>query len=79
MKPKLEVQSSLLNVALQRLTDLPPKGTLFLDASTDPADGGPDGLRLDKNGNMYGSSPGGVWIISPEGEHMAHSFKLLGM
>jgi gluconolactonase len=45
-------------------------GILFLDASTDPADGGPDGLRVDKKGNIYGSGPGGVWIISPEGKHI---------
>jgi gluconolactonase len=45
-------------------------GTLFLDASTDPAEGGPDGLRVDKMGNIYGSGPGGVWIISPEGKHI---------
>jgi len=45
-------------------------GTLFLDASTDPADGGPDGLRVDKQGNIFGSGPGGVWIISPEGKHI---------
>lgn len=45
-------------------------GTLFLDASTDPAIGGPDGLRVDKKGNIYGSGPGGVWIISPEGKHI---------
>ena len=46
------------------------EGTLFLDASTDPAAGGPDGLRVDKMGNIYGSGPGGVWIISPEGKHI---------
>jgi gluconolactonase len=46
------------------------EGTLFLDASTDPAEGGPDGLRVDKLGNIYGSGPGGVWIISPEGKHI---------
>ena len=45
-------------------------GRVFLDASTDPADGGPDGLRVDQEGNIYGSGPGGVWIISPEGKHM---------
>jgi gluconolactonase len=45
-------------------------GNLFLDASADPADGGPDGLRVDKEGNIYGSGPGGVWIISPEGKHI---------
>jgi len=45
-------------------------GRVFLDASTDPAVGGPDGLRVDQKGNVYGSGPGGVWIISPEGKHM---------
>lgn len=45
-------------------------GILFLDASTDPAEGGPDGLRVDKEGNIYGSGPGGVWIISPQGKHI---------
>ena len=45
-------------------------GILFLDASTDPAEGGPDGLRVDTEGNIYGSGPGGVWIISPQGKHI---------
>jgi gluconolactonase len=45
-------------------------GTLFLDASADPAVGGPDGLRVDEKGNIYGSGPGGVWIISPDGKHI---------
>ncbi len=45
-------------------------GRVFLDCSADPAKGGPDGLRLDKNGNIYGAGPGGVWIISPEGKHI---------
>lgn len=45
-------------------------GSLFLDPSSDHAPGGPDGIRVDKNGNLYGSGPGGVWIISPEGKHL---------
>ena len=45
-------------------------GTLFLDASSDPAVGGADGLRVDQQGNVYGSGPGGVWIISPQGKHI---------
>ena len=43
-------------------------GKLFLDPSSDTAPGGPDGIRVDKEGNVYGSGPGGVWIISPEGK-----------
>lgn len=45
-------------------------GALFLDASSDKAPGGPDGIRVDQKGNLYGSGPGGVWIISPEGKHL---------
>ncbi len=50
-------------------------GALFLDPfadkTTDPkAVGGPDGIRVDKKGNLYGSGPGGVWIISPDGKHL---------
>ena len=45
-------------------------GALFLDASAEPEKGPPDGMRLDKNGNIYSSGPTGVWIISPEGKHL---------
>ncbi len=45
-------------------------GALLLDANTDKSPGGPDGIRVDKKGNIYGSGPGGVWIISPEGKHL---------
>jgi gluconolactonase len=45
-------------------------GALFLDASHESAPGQPDGIRVDKKGNLYGAGPGGVWIISPEGKHL---------
>jgi len=46
-------------------------GALFCDAQITSADnGGPDGIRVDKKGNLYGSGPGGVWIISPQGKHI---------
>jgi gluconolactonase len=32
------------------------------------ADGIPDGMKLDEQGNIYVSGPGGIWIISPEAE-----------
>ncbi len=46
------------------------EGALLLDANTDKAPGSPDGIRVDKKGNIYGSGPGGVWIISPAGKHL---------
>ncbi len=50
-------------------------GEVFLFASSgksagENAPGGPDGIRVDKKGNLYGSGPGGVWIISPDGDHL---------
>jgi gluconolactonase len=45
-------------------------GAVFLDPSNDPAKGVPDGMRVDRKGNIYSSGPGGVWIISPEGKHL---------
>ena len=45
-------------------------GSVFLDPSSDTAKGGPDGVRVDTKGNLYGAGPGGVWIISPEGKHL---------
>jgi len=45
-------------------------GQTFLDAKTDSTPGVPDGMRVDKKGNIYSAGPGGVWIISPEGKHI---------
>lgn len=45
-------------------------GKLFFDVTANTADGLPDGLKLDVNGNLYGTGPGGIWIISPEGKHL---------
>jgi gluconolactonase len=43
-------------------------GTVFLDVTSEPAPGIPDGLKLDTAGNLYGTGPGGVWIVSPQGK-----------
>ena len=45
-------------------------GRLWVDMSADSAPGIPDGMRVDKNGNVYDSGPGGVWILSPGGKHL---------
>jgi gluconolactonase len=41
---------------------------LFVDMNSVQADGGPDGMKVDKRGNVYDSGPGGFWILSPEGK-----------
>lgn len=52
-----------------------PDGTLtdpklLFDATSDHRLGGPDGIKVDEQGNIYGAGPGGVWILSPEGKHL---------
>ena len=29
-----------------------------------------DGIKVDAEGNLYVSGPGGLWILSPEGRHL---------
>jgi gluconolactonase len=45
-------------------------GTVFQDVTSDKRDGLPDGMKVDKKGNLYCSSPGGIRIFSPEGRHL---------
>lgn len=47
-------------------------GSLFYDASTaaDSLRGGPDGLVVRSDGVIFTTGPGGVWILTPEGEHL---------
>lgn len=30
----------------------------------------PDGLKVDVEGNIYCTGPGGVWILDPSGKHL---------
>lgn len=48
-------------------------GGVFFDFKPllDRGPGGPDGFKVDSNGNIYTSGPGGVWIINQEGEPLA--------
>ena len=46
------------------------EGRVLLDL-TDSADGGvPDGFAVDASGNLWASGPGGIVVISPEGDHL---------
>ncbi len=44
---------------------------VFCDETSDTREGGPDGIKVDKAGNLYGSGPGGLWVFSPAGKHLA--------
>ena len=41
---------------------------LFYDATADQRPGAPDGMKVDEQGNVYSTGPGGVWIFTPEGK-----------
>ena len=29
--------------------------------------GGPDGMKVDQNGNLFASGPGGIYVFTPDG------------
>ena len=32
--------------------------------------GAPDGMKVDKEGNIFGAGPGGIYVIAPDGTHL---------
>jgi gluconolactonase len=55
--------------------DVQPDGslankTLLIDMSSSKEAGVPDGMKIDRNGNIYGAGPGGVWVLTPDGKHL---------
>jgi gluconolactonase len=55
--------------------EVQPDGTLlngkvFFDATPEPGEDAWDGMKVDQQGNLYLSGPGGLWIISPDGKHL---------
>jgi gluconolactonase len=45
-------------------------GKVFFDMTKSPGEDAIDGIKVDRQGNLYVSGPGGLWIISPEGKHL---------
>ena len=45
-------------------------GGVFLEQPFSEAypTGRPDGMKVDEQGNLYATGPGGIWIVRPEGE-----------
>ena len=48
------------------------KGRVFFDATSwvDKKKGLPDGLKVDKQGNLFATGPGGVHVFAPNGTHL---------
>ena len=46
-------------------------GQVITDMNADTTPGAPDGMKVDQKGNIYCTGPGGFWIMSPEGKHLA--------
>ena len=55
--------------------EVKPDGTLangkvFLDMTKEPGEEVPDGMKVDEEGNLYATGPGGVLVISAKGKHL---------
>lgn len=43
---------------------------VFYDMTKAPGEDAIDGIKVDQQGNLYVSGPGGLWILSPQGKHL---------
>jgi gluconolactonase len=58
-----------------RVYDFRPNGTLengrvFGEEPGSKGEGVPDGMKVDQQGNIYVTGPGGIWIWDPSGRHL---------
>lgn len=45
-------------------------GEVFFDMTTAPGEDAIDGIKVDRNGNLYVCGPGGIWVISADAKHL---------
>jgi gluconolactonase len=43
---------------------------IFFDMTSAPDEDAIDGIKVDQQGNLYVSGPGGLWVISAAGKHL---------
>ena len=43
---------------------------IFADMSSDETDGVPDGMKVDVEGRVYCTGPGGTWVFAPDGAQL---------
>ncbi len=58
-----------------RVYDFSPDGTLkngriFGEEPGEKSEGVPDGMKVDWNGNLYVTGPGGIWVWDKQGKHV---------
>jgi gluconolactonase len=77
----LYVAQSDSAAAIWRVFDVKPDGTLGASrvlfdstAMTKTLKGLPDGLKIDTEGNLFATGPGGVLVLSPQGKHLGTIF-----
>jgi gluconolactonase len=73
----LYIAQSDPDAAVWRVFDVKPDGTLansrvLLDVTsmTKSRQGLPDGMKIDSEGNLFATGPGGVLVITPQGKHL---------
>jgi gluconolactonase len=47
-------------------------GEVFARFDKEKGEGRPDGMKVDTQGNLYTTGPGGLWILAPDGTFLAH-------
>lgn len=45
-------------------------GRVFAELKLEGPEGVPDGMKVDVEGRVFSTGPGGCWVFSPEGEHL---------
>jgi gluconolactonase len=45
-------------------------GRVLFDMTEAPGEDAIDGLKVDQAGNLYVCGPGGIWVLTPDGEHL---------
>jgi gluconolactonase len=46
------------------------EGSVLFDMTDAPGEDAIDGLKVDREGNLYVCGPGGIWVLSPTGDHL---------
>ena len=61
----------MLICAYDRLADgTVTNGRVFADLKLEGPEGVPDGMKVDTEGRVFSTGPGGCWVFSPTGEHL---------